>query len=85
MKLSAMDFYMANNPTFVALHPEIKNKMIEKAKEFPPQDCQCCFFFKWLFGNDKKICGGSCAANQEIKPGEFEYFKIPKGCPVKGE
>ena len=82
--LSAMDYYMANNPVFCSIHPEITNKMIEQAKQYPPNDCQECFFFKWIFGGEKRtICGGSCAANREIEANKFEYGEIPECCPIK--
>ena len=81
--LPPMAYYMANNPVFCSIYPEVTKMMIEQAKKFPPKNCQECFFFKWVFGGEKRpICGGSCAANREIEFDKFDYGIIPEGCPI---
>lgn len=87
-KLRPEDFYLANNQIYVERHPKVLQALIEHEKEFKPESCVCCFMFKWLFGEDRTICGGRCAAKTEIEKEKFieaAYKRRAEGCPLEDD
>ena len=93
-KLQPEDFYFANNQTYLEHRPKVLKELIEHEKEYKPRACVCCFMFRWLFGEDGKICGGKCAAKQEIekekiiekgKALEAAHERRVEGCPLEDD
>ena len=82
-RLKLHDFYMAKSSFYLDAHPEVRQALIENEKEYPPKECVECMFFSWVFGEDKRIRGGTCAAKPEIEEDKFGYWKVAEGCPLR--
>lgn len=80
--ISVSDLFLSNEESYASFNGDRMKVMIEKEKEYPARECVECIFFKWIFGEDKKISGGRCNADRTIRPEEFEYGKRAKGCPL---
>lgn len=74
LKLNSNDFFFANNRLYLAHYPERKEALIRAAKKFLPEECICCFFFKW--DEDTPIC--SLLKDLE----GFDYGKRASNCPL---
>lgn len=85
MKLTARDFYYANDVGFLNRNPDVMERLIESTRERTPDDCMECIFFKWRFGDDGKIAGGSCAVDPGIGVEKFRYGNTAEGCPLGRE
>ena len=83
--LDWVDFFNANDPKYLERNLKTKERLIEYEKSCKPDDCLCCIFFKWVFGEDHKVCGGQCAAKTEIAKELFLDGGIADGCPLMEE
>ena len=83
VKLSAEDYYLANDALFMDAFPERRQALIENLAAYPPKMCVECLCFKWVFGPDNRICGGQCSINTDIHLSEFKYGTVAEGCPIR--
>ena len=79
LKLNEVNFFMANNPGYLANNQEVKKALIDSEKEHMPRECLECIFFGWVWEKDEQIAG--CSICDRIT---FDYGKRAAECPLDG-
>lgn len=69
---------------YLERYPKLKEFLIDWEKEFPPESCIKCLFFKWVFKDGKTDRGtGTCQADMSIELNETELYDFrASGCPI---
>ena len=84
MKLTATDYYRANDPESLAEHQEAKEALIGIQKNCLPTWCGVCYFGKQHFDDQLFYLGLTCSLDTGIKCPE--YAGRADTCPLdKGE
>ena len=85
MRLTEIDYFNANQETFIAKYPEIRDELIRESKKRMPEVCVECIFFKWRFNEERGIFCGKCSLAGFITPENFKYDARAVGCPLEDE
>lgn len=80
MKLTARDYYKANDPEYLERYPEVKAELVKQQKKCRPAVCEQCYFFKAMFNDDLTLQGAVCAYDRH----EVEWGKLSPDCQVLG-
>ena len=76
IKLTASDYYRANQPEFVRKYPEIARALVRIQKNCKPSCCETCYFFHVVYDPDK------FSAECSIGDVKYQYGKRADGCPL---
>lgn len=52
-RLTATDYYKANQPEYMKENPEIRNALIRIQSNCKPRECVECMFFRWNFKGEE--------------------------------
>ena len=78
VKLTARDYYNANNPEYLNDHPDVKEALVSMQKKCIPATCIGCYFFRWSVKEDW-IDGATCSIGGDINP---DFGERDKSCPL---
>ena len=76
IKLTATDYYRANQPDYMRDHPDIMRALVRIQKNCKPRDCETCYFFHVIYDPDqfKTECS--------IGDVKYHYGRRAEGCPL---
>ena len=80
MKLTARDYYKANDPEYLAENPEAAEALKKIQSNAKPTWCGMCYFCKQSFDDQLYFQGLTCALDQNIECPRYEGRA--KECPL---
>ena len=84
MKLTARDYYKANDPEYLKEHPEAKEALVKIQGNCKPTWCGVCYFGKQHFDDQLYFQGLTCSLDTGIECPRYEGRA--EKCPLeKGE
>lgn len=81
MKLTAKDYYKANDPVYLSENPEAKEMLFKIQRNCKPTWCGICYFGKQQFDDQLYYKGVTCALDMSIHCPEYEGRA--DGCPLE--
>ena len=72
--LNEINFFLANDPIYLEMNPEIKKRLIEHEKINKPDECLTCIFLAYKDVNDRRLF--FCPFNDI----SLEFGKRADGC-----
>ena len=78
MKLTARDYYKANDKEFLRENPGIRDELIRQQMKCKPGTCEQCYFCKQEFDDDLYFIGYQCSIGEITA----EYGKRVADCPL---
>lgn len=81
MKLTATDYYRANDPEYLAEHPDVEDALVKIQKNCLPTWCGMCYFCKQHFDDQLYYKGLTCAIRTDIKCPD--YAGRAAECPLE--
>lgn len=77
VKLTASDYYKANQPEFMRKYPEIAKALVKIQSNCKPISCETCMFFHVIYDPEK------FKAECSIGETNYHYGRRADGCPLE--